>query len=56
LEEGKFKLYAEHSRYWKLVDPNINDPKSIQNKSTDMVFFIVKNDNGEWVFPNKPIL
>jgi hypothetical protein len=41
--------YSENSRYWKLVDPSIQDPHSIQTYSSDNVFLIVKGENGKWV-------
>lgn len=41
--------YHENSRNWKLVDPTVEDPSKIQNCSADNVYFIVKNENGEWV-------
>ena len=40
--------YREDSRAWKFVDPNINDPKSIQTHSSESVFMLV-NEKGKWV-------
>ena len=45
----KVSMYAEKSRYWQYVDPNIEDPKSIQNFSSDFIYFIVKDHQGNWV-------
>jgi hypothetical protein len=39
-----------------LTAPNLNDPTSIQNQSTNTVFLIVKNQEGKWVFPERTIL
>lgn len=49
-KQGKDReMYAENSKYWKFVDPNIQDPTSIQYRSSEMVYFIVKNEHGIWV-------
>ena len=42
-------LYAEKSRYWQYVDPNIEDSKSIQNCSSDFIDFIIQDHSGKWV-------
>lgn len=62
LPEGGRQIYAENSKYWKLVDPNIKDEASIQYKPSEMVFLIVKNEQGDWVlfwvmqtFPDQPV-
>ena len=49
-------MYAENSRFWRLTDPTINDPTSVQNRSTTSVFLIVKDEEGKWVFPSRSIL
>ena len=41
--------YRDHARYWRFTDPEIKDGNSIQAYSSDNVFFIVQNNNGEWV-------
>ena len=46
---GETVFYRENARYWKYVDPKVTDSKSIQAFSSDNVFFIVQNNNGEWV-------
>lgn len=38
--------YAENSRYWRYTDPEVQDPKSIQNYSSDNIFLIVKDNSG----------
>lgn len=54
-ETGNY--YCGHSKYYKNVDPNLDDPKSIQNAPNYKVYFLVKNkENGEWEFPTCPLL
>lgn len=43
------EIYAEHSKYWQFVDPNEQDPRSIQFKPCEFLFLLVRNEAGEWV-------
>lgn len=43
------RFYAEHSKYWRFVDPTIKDPRSIQYKPCETVFLLVKDETGQWV-------
>ena len=49
---GQMTYYKENSKYFKYVDPDITDLKSIQRLGCYNLFLIVKK-KGKWQFPTK---
>ena len=42
-EDGSEEYYCEHSKFFGEVDPNVQNPKSIQRSANYKVYLLVKN-------------
>lgn len=51
-----YDFYSSHSKFYKIVDPDILDSKSIQTESCYDVYLVCKNKfTGRWEFPTMPL-
>lgn len=56
-DKNDYDYYSRDSKHWSLVDPSVEDPKSIQTTSLNRVYMLFKNRKSDiWEFPTIPLL